>query len=330
LAVALLASACSSAEPSEPAARSEETAAPTPRFTPSAPALPPLPATLTGRADRTDGPLLVAKIDNTSQAHPQLGLTKADVVYIEQVEGGVTRLAAVYSSQFPKYVGPVRSARISDIELLRQYGTVGLVYSGSQRKLVGSLRAGKLKLLSFDDNRRGYARSPNRPATYDVIGTMSTLRKRAGKVDRPKKVGYVFGPAPAGGKSARRFAASFPGATVSGTWSEKQKRWLLSMDGRKDMAAEGGQLGPTTFIVQFVRITGSRYHDINGAVTPNSRTVGRGKALIFRGGKVYKARWSRSRASQPTSYTIGGRPAVLAPGQIWVALLGKGRPVRLA
>lgn len=328
LIAALFASGCSGGGDSKPvAAKQAASETPTPRYTPSTLPIPPKPATLTGRTDRQDGPILAVKIDNTGKAHPQLGLMKADVVYIEQVEGGVTRLAAIYSSQLPKYVGPVRSARISDVELLRQYGTVGLVYSGSQRKLVRSLRAAKLKLLSFDDNRRGYARSPNRPATYDVIGTMPTLLKRAGKVDRPKSVGYVFGPAPAGGKSARRFTASFPGATVAGVWSGQKKRWLLSMDGRKDMAAEGGQLGPTTFIVQYVTITGSRYRDINGAVTPNSRTVGQGKALIFREGKVYAARWSRAKAARPTSYTIGGRPAVFAPGQIWIALLGRGRPV---
>ena len=83
---------------------------------------------------KTNGPVYAVKVDNTTKAHPQVGVSKADVVYIEQVEGGVTRLAAVYSSTYPKLVGPVRSARITDIDLLRQYGTVGLIYSGSNRR----------------------------------------------------------------------------------------------------------------------------------------------------------------------------------------------------
>ena len=327
VAVAMLVSGCSGDEPKATKSTAVQ-ADPTP--SPTTPPPPPKPATLTGREDHRDGPILAVKLDNTREAFPQLGLKHADVVYIEQVEGGVTRLAAIYSSRLPKYVGPVRSARISDIELLAQYGTVGLIYSGSQRKLVRNLRAAKLKLVSFDDNRKGYARSRARRAPYNVIGTVPTLLKRAGKVDLPTTVGYEFGPEPAGGKAARQFTAQFPGARVGGVWSPGQKRWLLSMDGRKDMAAEGGQLGPTTFIVQFVTINGSRFHDINGAVTPNSRTVGSGKALIFREGKVYDARWSRARASEPTSYTIGGQPAVLAPGQIWIALLGKGRPVSVS
>lgn len=80
---------------------------------------------LTG-IEGVDGPVLVVKIDDTTFAHPQVGLKSADVVYIEQVEGGLTRLAAVFSSNIPALIGPVRSARISDIELLAQYGKSAL------------------------------------------------------------------------------------------------------------------------------------------------------------------------------------------------------------
>jgi len=90
---------------------------------------------LSGR-EGTNGPVLAVKIDDTNAAHPQIGLEDADVVYIEQVEGGLTRLAAIFSSVIPERVGPVRSARISDIDILSQYGRVAFAYSGAQRKLL--------------------------------------------------------------------------------------------------------------------------------------------------------------------------------------------------
>ena len=325
LGAALVLSACSSDPEPERAAPSTSPPATSPTPTPT----PTLPSLLAGRAGKPDGPVLAVKIDNTAKAHPQLGLTKADVVYVEQVEGGVTRLVAVYSSQLPKRVGPVRSARITDIDLLRQYGTVGLAYSGAQRKLHPSLRRAKLKLVSNDASHRGYSRSGARPAPYDVIGDVKTLLKRAGKIDKPKRVGYQFGPPPAGGKPAAGVTVRFPMARVDAAWSAKQKRWLLSMDGARNMAAEGGQLGASTFVVQFARVTGSRYKDINGVVTPKTETVGKGRALVFRDGQVYEGRWSRAKAAAPTSYTVGGQPAVFAPGTLWVALLGKGRPVQV-
>ena len=90
---------------------------------------------LSGRSGN-DGPILAVKIDDTAQAHPQAGLEDADIVYIEQVEGGLTRLAAIFSSTIPKVIGPVRSARISDIEILEQFGRVAFAYSGAQKKLL--------------------------------------------------------------------------------------------------------------------------------------------------------------------------------------------------
>jgi Protein of unknown function (DUF3048) N-terminal domain/Protein of unknown function (DUF3048) C-terminal domain len=321
--------ACSHNEPKAvPSGASSSSPTPTTSSATPTPTPPPV-SLLSGRAGKVNGPVYAVKVDNTTRAHPQQGLTKADVVYIEQVEGGVTRLAAIFSSAYPKSVGPVRSARISDIDLLRQYGTVGLIYSGSQTPLLPKLLAAKLKLVSFDASRLGYIRQSTRPMPYDVIGDFATLRKRAGKVSIPKAVGYTFGAAPTvGGTPATNVTIRYQSAVVGARWSASDKRYLLSMDGAKDMAVEGGQLGPTTLVVQYSKVVASPYHDVNGANTPLTETVGHGKALFFRDGQEFKGKWSRTSATQPTQYTFAdGTEAVFAPGQIWIALLPKGRPV---
>lgn len=330
LSIALLAltsilSACSS-DPEPDRTTAGDTSSPEPSTSTTAP---PQPSLLSGRMGRTDQPVIAVKIDNTAKAHPQAGLSKADVVYVEQVEGGVTRIAAVYSSQYPRFVGPVRSARITDIELLKQYGKVGLVYSGSNNRLADNLQRAPLGLVSFDQDRTGYVRASNRPQPYDVIGAFDELRKRAGRASVPREVGYTFGTAPVGGKPAKTVTVRYPMARVGAKWSAKGERWLLSMDGLPAMAAEGGRLGPTTFVVQFATVKPSPYQDVNGANTPMTETVGKGRALIFRDGQVFNGAWSRARASDPTSYTIGGAPAVFAPGQIWVSLIGRDRPVTI-
>ncbi len=303
-----------------------ESATPTSASATPSPA-PPQRSVLSGRLGRKDGPVYAVKVDNTAHAHPQAGLSKADVVYVEQVEGGVTRLAAIYSSAYPTYVGPVRSGRITDIELLKQYGTVGLMYSGSQDRLLPKLLAAPLKLVSFDANPQGYTRSPGRPMPYDVIGTFAELRKRAGRVSTPTQVGYQFGAAPAGGRPASHVTVRDQFPRVDAQWSAAKQRWLLSMDGQRDLAAEGGQLGPTTFVVQFATVRQTSYHDINGVRTPMTETVGQGRALFFRDGRVYEGQWQRDNPADPTTYTVAGQPAVFAPGQIWVALIGRDRPV---
>jgi Protein of unknown function (DUF3048) N-terminal domain/Protein of unknown function (DUF3048) C-terminal domain len=283
---------------------------------------------LSGRADAADGPVMAVKVDNTARAHPQVGVDSADVVYVEEVEGGLTRLAAVYSSSYPSAVGPIRSARISDIELLRQYGSVGLVYSGSQRAMVKPLRASSLRLVSLDAGSRGFRRAADRPAPYNVIGNLPALRKRAGDgVSTPTSVGYRFGSAPAGGRSASAVDVRWPAARLRATWSAGERRWLLAMDGKASRKPDGRQLGATTVVVQRVEVVPSRFRDVNRNRTPDSRTVGSGSALVLRDGRVYDARWTRRTAADPTTYTIDRRPAVFAAGQVWVALVGASRSV---
>jgi hypothetical protein len=324
LGAALLVGACSSTpEPkADKPTESATSTSPTPTPTPTPTSL------LAGRVGLMDGPLLAVKIDNTAKAHPQRGLTKADVVYIEQVEGGVTRLVALFSSQLPEKVAPVRSARHTDIDILKQYGTAALAYSGSNRGVGRALHKADLKLVSNDVSHRGYARTSSRPAPYNVVGDPAELLKRAGKrVDVPKQVGYEFGELPAGGKAAKSVTARYPMATVGAVWSKKRSQWLLSMDGKKAMAEEGGQLGASTFVIQYATVKGSKFHDVNGVTSPETDTIGHGRALIFRDGQVFKGLWNRKRGKDPISYSIGGERAVFAPGTVWVALIGRGAPV---
>ena len=101
------------------------------------------PNALTGMPG-INGPVLFVKIDDTQPAHPQIGLGKADVIYIEQVEGGLTRLAAVFSSQLPPFIGPIRSARISDIDLMANYGRPAFAYSGAQKLFLPVIKAANM------------------------------------------------------------------------------------------------------------------------------------------------------------------------------------------
>ena len=82
---------------------------------------------LSGR-EGVDSRVLAVKIDDSNMAHPQIGVEDAEIVYIQQVEGGLTRLAAIFSTIIPQRIGPVRSARISDINILSQYGRVAFAY----------------------------------------------------------------------------------------------------------------------------------------------------------------------------------------------------------
>ena len=100
----------------------------------------------------TSGAVVAVKIDDTANGRPQVGMDRADIVYIEQVEGGLTRTIAVFHSRKPAAVGPVRSVRSNDPELLSQYGDIAFVASGGGGD---SLPALDRSVLHADINDRG-------------------------------------------------------------------------------------------------------------------------------------------------------------------------------
>ncbi len=280
---------------------------------------------LSGR-EGTNGPVLVVKIDDTNSARPQIALEDADVVYIEQVEGGLTRLAAVFSSVIPTRVGPVRSARISDIDIVRQYGHVAFAYSGAQKKLLPVISAAYLQNLGAQTQSSTiYTTDPLRTPPYAMVLRADLLMaktvEKGYQIERTKSVGWSFGDAPVGGKRTESVIIHWPAARYGATWSSQERRWLLAHNSTNDVAESGKILGPTTLVIQMVSITASEYHDKVGGVTPFSQTVGTGKGFVLRDGKSYAATWSRPSAEVGTTWSLAdGSEIKFAPGQVWVAL----------
>jgi hypothetical protein len=308
--------ACSGDQPAKPAASSSSTTTAIPTPTP------------TGPTPLVGGPVLAVKIDNTSAARPRIGLDKADVVYVEPVEGGLTRLLAVFSRSMPKEVGPVRSGRESDVDLVANYGKVALAFSGSSSYTKRILDRGAQVNLSFDQSRRGYRRESSRPAPYNVIGDPKELLARAGGSVRPKDIGFRYGEATPGGKPATSVAVRWQSSRVSLVWDAKRKQYLLTTDGRKDVAPGGTQYGAGTVVVQYVKTRASGNKDVNGQRTPVVQVVGTGKATVLRDGQVWQAQWSRRSATAPTAFTVGKDPLTFAPkGPVWVLLVAPGQSV---
>jgi hypothetical protein len=286
----------------------------------------PVPTNALSGREGTNGPLLVVKIDDTNSARPQIGLEDADVVYIEQVEGGLTRLAAVFSSRIPIRVGPVRSARISDIEIMSQYGRVAFAYSGAQKKLLPVISTANVQDLGAQrQSPTIYTTDPSRNQPYAMVLRADLLMQKiidsSYVVDSAKTIGFIFGEKPIGGIATETVEVNWPAARYQGQWSSQENRWLLSHNGSINVADSGIVLGPTTFIIQMVSITPSEYGDKFGGVTPFSQTIGTGKAYVLRDGERFETTWNRAFADSGTTFTMAdGSQLNFAAGQIWVAL----------
>lgn len=271
-----------------------------------------------GPAGQSGPHVLAVKIDNVRAARPPVGLAAAEVVYVEPVEGGLTRLIAVYGENKPEVVGPVRSLRETDLHLLAQYGHPALSFSGAAPELKPQIKASPIRNVSQNKVPRAYFRDSSRSAPHNLFVRPDRLPPggRWAPQARPD-----FGPAPEGGDPTKRYSVQYGQATVGFEWSAAQQRWLISMNGHPLKGANSGRLTASTVVVQRVEVTTSPISDAAGNPSPVAHTVGKGQARILRNGKAYEAVWSRPTVRSATAYTTpSGEPIPFAPGPIWIVL----------
>jgi hypothetical protein len=271
----------------------------------------------TGEPVKALGRVVVVKIDNIVQARPPTGLTSADIVYLLPVEGGLSRIFAVFSTRFPKIIGPVRSAREDDLELLRQFGRPGFAYSGATPHLLPFIA--RARVVNLYDTP-AYFRDGNRVAPHNLYVDSRMLRAEAPRASTAHDIGFRFGPRPPGGRPTTSFSVSYPAASFTFRWSARTHRWLVEMDGTQATDAAGGDLAAATVVIQYTGVRTSRFLEY-GVPPPYADSTGSGTAVILRDGRAYRVRWSRPNRDGGTTYTLpSGARMTFAPGQEWVVL----------
>jgi hypothetical protein len=283
-------------------------------------AAPQLRSPFTGEPVSSLNRVLAVKIDNIVYARPQTGLTHADIVYVLPVEGGLSRFLAVFSSDYPRVIGPVRSAREDDLALLQQFGRPAFAYSGATAKLLPYIHRTARIVDLYDGIARGYFRDNSRIAPYNLYAHTRQLLRQASHASKAHDIGFRFGPPPSGGAVTRSASVSYPAATFRFTWSARKGRWLVSMDGRPAVTTDGGRLAPATVVIQHTTVRTSRFLEY-GKPPPYAESVGAGTALVLRDGKAWTTHWSRpSRGGGTTFTTTSGKRMTFAQGQVWVVL----------
>ncbi len=279
-------------------------------------------AVLTGLTtyDNPSRPALVVKIDNVSRARPQAGINQADIVFVEEVEGGLTRLAAVFHSTGAKVVGPVRSMRTGDFDLLGQLNSPLFANSGGNRGARAALAKSTLIDVGASSKPQGYYRDLRRSAPHNLFTNTFNLWTIGADLDTstPSPIFTFRDPSDAIDSSARPASGvtiNYPRSTVEYSWNGSG--WNRSQDGSPTVDTNGVRTAPTTVIVQFVDY-GISAAD---AKSPEAVTIGTGAAWILTDGQVIEAFWRRPKLTDQTEYVDSdGRPIAILPGRTWIEL----------
>jgi hypothetical protein len=297
---------------------------------PSTQAAPPT-CPLTGQpatgSENVKRPALAVKIDNVSDALPQAGVNNADVVVEELVEGGLTRLMAIYQCQKAAVVGPIRSARITDADLLALLHGSVLGYSGANPEDMPPIREhSQSALISYDAQPQYFHLDSSRPAPHDVFAATKTLlavgRKARPKLQAPPAL-FSYGAIDPTARRAHSVYLGWPAASALWTWSGNS--WRRTQDGAADKLVDGSQVSATNVVVLNVTIQDTGIKDILGNPSPLDVTIGSNPAWVLRDGKLIRGKWSRQSISDGIHLTDkAGKRIDLAPGRTWIELLPTG------
>jgi Protein of unknown function (DUF3048) N-terminal domain/Protein of unknown function (DUF3048) C-terminal domain len=317
---------CSSAaKPKAASATSTQKQIPRPKPKPKVAATNPL----TGQGAPPIGPVIAVKLDDTENGRPTLGLEKADVIYIEEAEGGLSRMVAVFASAKPQ-VRAVRSIRSSDSELLGQYGRIIVVASGGGGSSLPTLDQSGLRSSINDRGQVGFYRDSSRPAPYNVVSDLAKV-SAAIKADGVRNVGFTWAARDTqliGSKHAPTVSTRVGSTDVGFVWDAKLARYVRTVYGQRIFTASGAPVAKPNVLVQFCQISADRSDiDVNGNPSSFTHSIGSGRVVLFRGGRRIEGTWSRSSVGAPTIFRDAARKRLLfAPGGTFVVLVRPGAP----
>jgi hypothetical protein len=278
-------------------------------------------------------PAVTVKMDNSPEARPQSGINQADIVYEMKVEG-ITRFALVFHSTPRDDVGPVRSARSSDIDLVSGLSRPLFVWSGGNpgvtAEVLQAQRDGLLTNASYDVAEGDYYRSRERPGPHNLyVNLLPLIAERSPEGQgapapvfayRPEGAAITGDPVPIAGVSIDYGL----GQRVEYVWDAGRQGWDRFQADKRNPRPEsatvdpdGLQVAPANVVIQFIE------YGVSAADSrsPRAITVGEGDVLVLTAGQRIAGRWIRPDASQPARLVdAAGQPILLTAGRTWVAL----------
>ncbi|MCU1546370.1 MAG: hypothetical protein JWP30_1470 [Homoserinimonas sp.] len=264
---------------------------------------------------------VAAKIDNHWDARPQIGLEKTDLVFEELVEGGITRYVAVWHSEIPDLMGPVRSIRPMDPDIAGPFGII--FYAGGQPKFVSMMQDTPVYNASHGqgDTADYMFRTPDKAAPHNVLTKAKEFVAAHGDIAAPRQQ-FAFSLDVPSSTAAKE---GTPTAGIRATFSDgfhptwhydvAQQAFLRSQDDAPDLDSNGNQLKATNIVVLRVPVT-------HATGVPKTELLGSGEAWVSTGGGTIHAVWHKAAATDPIRLLDDNGVAVrLAAGNTWIELV---------
>jgi hypothetical protein len=337
LALALALSACGGAGTT---AETDSSQAPVPKVPPvwSLTGLP-------GPDDAQIQPIVVVKIENDPIVRPQTGLNRADLVFEELVEGGMTRFAAIYQSDLPEEVGPVRSVRHVDVAIAEPMADAFVFSGGARRTMKFVKRKIPTTISVINEGAPGMYRKPGVSAPHDLFLKLDEMLDSIA-AKKTASTGFFVRPevTPAASPTAQATASASASPSQSSVlvgksvtdvsvvfssfagpnwkWSSTDKMWMRSEGVKPFLNKDGTQFGTNNLVIIEVREIDAGYKGQTGGYVPRTVLTGSGRAWVLNDGKAVEVAWNKPLVDAQMELTdLAGNPFTMPTGRTWVELL---------
>jgi len=269
-------------------------------------------------------PALVTKVDNTAKGRPQAALSQADLVYVTQIEGGLTRLVAVFHCATLSEIGPVRSGRTTDIAVFSSFNEPIFSWSGANSVQRALIR--RYDMVDLGANSRSeYYRASDRPGSYDLMVDPSVLWDVAESLERggtpPAHFEYRDEATglPASAQPASSFRIDYPSAAMEYAWNGTG--WARTQNGDPHLDDNEVLLAPENVVIAEVRMVETGTIDSAGSAVIEQQFIGSGRGWVFTDGQYVRVVWTKPSLNSVATWTTpDGVPVPLTPGQTWIEL----------
>jgi len=265
-------------------------------------------------------PALVVKIDNHPKSRPQWGLNQADIVFEENVEQ-LTRFAAVYHSQGSDPVGPIRSGRLQDINLLASFNGPLFAWSGGNAQVSAAIRKSTMVDLSHSSANEagGFRRESSRVAPHNLVAETSKLWTLAPADAKPPVPQFEYRAdgetVPTDSKPAGAVKISMDGVDIMWEWSPENLTFVRSQDDKPHVDMQDVRINAQNVVVVSVVYAKS-------GSSPVAKSVGSGEVWVYTAGKLIQGSWERLDPFKPFVFKdTKGAVIKLTPGRTWVEVI---------
>jgi hypothetical protein len=268
--------------------------------------------------------VVAVKVDNSPEAGPPIGIQDAELIIEAPVEGGLTRLTTMFFENEPKVIGPIRSVRPVDADLLAPWKPF-LVTTGGQSFVYREIRAAGIEIL--DDGTDGLFQQTERRAPYHLVATIPLIEQEAGEGAPPMAV-LPFGDTELAGSPAASVRIPFSGlADVEWTYDATAGTYTRLIGGAAyeiypEFGAELTGFATDTVIVMMAAQRSAGYTDSAGADVPTFDVIGFGTVMVFNGGEVRTGQWLRSAQSDGWVFLDeAGAQFTVPAGRVWLEVV---------